>query len=90
MNAVSIEDAHRPHDLKLLELFKKTSVIIGEIDVAKSRLEERSEIKLRSNNGLEHINHTQMIAALDRGWGLLNRKLANAKLKNLCNAAHSV
>jgi len=90
VNAVSIEDAHRPNDLKLLELFKKTSVIIGLIDVAKSRLEESSEIKLRINNCLEHIDHHRLIAAPDCGLGLLNRKLANAKLKNLCNAAHSV
>ena len=75
LNAVSIEDAHRPNDLKLLELFKKTSVIIGLIDVAKSRLEESSEIKLRINNCLEHIDHYRLIAAPDCGLGLLNRKL---------------
>lgn len=90
LDAISIEDAHRPNDLKLLEIFKKTSIIMGLIDVAKSRLENSDQIRERIRDCLNHIDHHRIIAAPDCGLGLLNRQLAIAKLKNLCNAAHSI
>ena len=87
--AVSIEDAHRTNDLKLLESFRETTVILGLIDVAKSTIEEAHQIRKRISSALEHISADRLIAAPDCGLGLLNRQLARAKLKNLCNAAHS-
>ena len=90
VNALSIEDAHRQNDLKLLELFKNTTVIMGLIDVAKSKLEETEDVKQRIHHCLEHIDRDRFIAAPDCGLGLLNRDLAKAKLKNLCEAAHSI
>jgi 5-methyltetrahydropteroyltriglutamate--homocysteine methyltransferase len=90
LDAISIEDAHRPNDLKLLEIFKKTSVILGLIDVAKSKLEEVDQITDRIQECLNHIDPHRLIAAPDCGLGLLNRQLAIDKMKNLCKAAHSI
>ena len=90
LDAISIEDAHRPNDLKLLEIFKKTSVIMGLIDVAKSKLEEVDQITKRIQECLNHIDPHRLIAAPDCGLGLLNRHLAIEKMANLCKAAHSI
>ena len=90
INAITIEDAHRPNDPKLLELFKNTTVMMGLVDVAKSKLEEIDQVKQRIKLCLEHIDRERFIAAPDCGLGLLNRDLAKAKLKNLCQAAHSI
>ena len=90
LDAISIEDAHRPNDLKLLEIFKETSIILGFIDVAKSKLEEVDQIRERIQQCLSHIDHHRLIAAPDCGLGLLNRQLAIDKMKNLCTAAHSI
>ena len=87
--AASIEDVHRNNDLKLLGSFRETTVIFDLLDVAKSTIEEAHQIRKRIGSALEHISADRLIAAPDCGLGLLNRQLARAKLKNLCNAAHS-
>ncbi len=88
--AVSIEDAHRPNDLALLEKFQATHVIFGVVAIAKSRVETIDEIRQRLESALDHIDSHRLIAAPDCGLGLLGRERAVAKLKNLCSAAHSV
>jgi 5-methyltetrahydropteroyltriglutamate--homocysteine methyltransferase len=88
--AVSIEDAHRHNDLALLEAFRTTSVILGVVAIAKSRVEPVEEIRARLDGALEHIDAGRLIAAPDCGLGLLGRELALAKLRNLGAAAHSI
>ena len=44
VDQVSIEDAHRHNDLKLLEKFHNSTVILGAVAIAKSRLESTEEI----------------------------------------------
>ena len=56
VSSVSFEDAHRTNDLKLLESFRETTVILGLIDVAKSRIEEAHQIRKRISRALEHIS----------------------------------
>ena len=90
IDAVSIEDAHRHNDLSLLEAFPGTTVIFGVVAVAKSRLEPVEEIRERLRAALEHIDPQRLIAAPDCGLGLLGRELARAKLRNMCEAAHSL
>ncbi len=90
IQAVSIEDAHRNCDLALLEKFTKTTVILGVVAIAKSRLETADEIAGRLAGALEHIDRDRLVAAPDCGLGLLGRDLARAKLKNLCDAARAV
>lgn len=90
VHAVSIEDAHRHNDLKLLEHYRGTTVLFGVVDVAKSRVEEVGEIRERLQHASEHIDPHRLVAAPDCGLGLLGRKLALQKLNNMCEAAHSL
>lgn len=88
--AVSVEDAHRNNDLRLLERFVDTTVILGVVAIAKSRLETVEEIRARLVEALDHIDARRLVAAPDCGLGLLGRELAMEKLRNLSTAAHSV
>ena len=88
--AVSIEDAHRHNDLALLEAFETTSVILGVVAIAKSRVEPVEEIRARLDAALAHIDAERLMAAPDCGLGLLGRGLALEKLRNLGLAAHSI
>ncbi len=88
--AISLEDAHRYNDLKLLEIFKNTTIIFGVVTIAKSRIESVDEIKNRLTEALEYIDPERLIAAPDCGLGILGKELAFRKLKNLSEAAHSI
>ena len=90
VNAVSIEDAHRHNDLRLLERYSDTTVLFGVVDVAKSRVEDVEEIRQRLVEALDHIDKDRLVAAPDCGLGLLGRELAIKKLQNMCAAAHSL
>ena len=90
IDAVSIEDAHRPNDLSLLEAFARSTVILGVVAIAKSRVETTGEIRNRLRDALAHIDPHRLIAAPDCGLGLLGRDLARRKLTNLCRAAGAV
>jgi 5-methyltetrahydropteroyltriglutamate--homocysteine methyltransferase len=88
--ALSIEDAHRPNDLSLLERLKNTSVILGVVSIAKSAVEEVDQIRERLQQALKHIDAERLIAAPDCGLGLLGRERALKKLRNMCAAAKSI
>ncbi|MFQ5984893.1 MAG: 5-methyltetrahydropteroyltriglutamate--homocysteine methyltransferase [Alphaproteobacteria bacterium] len=90
VDAVSIEDAHRPNDLTLLGRFRKTTVILGVVAIAKRRVEPIEEIRARLDDALAHIEPERLIAAPDCGLGLLGRELALKKLNNLATAAHDL
>jgi 5-methyltetrahydropteroyltriglutamate--homocysteine methyltransferase len=90
VQAISIEDAHRPNDLSLLSMFKRTTMIFGVVAIAKSRVESPDEIAARLRAALRHIDAERLIAAPDCGLGLLDRDLALAKLRNMAEAAHAV
>ena len=89
IDAVSIEDAHRPNDLSLLERFQRTKVILGVVAIARSRVESAEEIGERLASALEHIDPHRLVAAPDCGLGLLGRDLSRSKLGNLCRAARA-
>ena len=90
IDAVSIEDAHRPNDLRLLEEFGRTSIIFGAIAIASSHLETADEIEVRLLDALNHIDARRLIAAPDCGLGFLGRDLAGQKMMNLAAAARAV
>jgi 5-methyltetrahydropteroyltriglutamate--homocysteine methyltransferase len=90
IDAISIEDAHRPNDLALLERFARKKVILGVIAIGRSRIEEVEEVRDRLRAALEHIDPHRLLAAPDCGLGLLGRDLARTKLKILAEAAHSL
>jgi 5-methyltetrahydropteroyltriglutamate--homocysteine methyltransferase len=90
IDAVSIEDAHRHNDLALLERFANTTVILGVVAVANSRVEPVEEIRARLKAALDHIDAERLIAAPDCGLGLLGRELSVEKMNNLCQAAREM
>ena len=90
VDAVSIEDAHRPNDLTLLESFVTTKVVLGVVAIAKSRVEPVEEIRTRLQMAMAHIDKERLIAAPDCGLGLLGRERSIEKLRNLTAAAASL
>ena len=87
----SLEDAHRPNDLAaLLPRFTDTTVILGCVAIARSRVETVAEVRGRLLEALRHIDRDRLIAAPDCGLGYLGRDLAMAKLRVLVEAAASV
>jgi 5-methyltetrahydropteroyltriglutamate--homocysteine methyltransferase len=88
--AVSLEDTHRRNDLTLLERFASTTVILGVVAVAKSHVESSDEIRAHLSDALAHIDAAHLMAAPDCGLGLLGRERTLKKLRNLCEAAHSM
>jgi len=87
VDAISIEDAHRKNDLSLLERFGSTKVILGLVDISKTRVEGVEEISDRISDALNHIDSQRLIAAPDCGLTMLPRALAKRKLTNLVAAA---
>ena len=72
VDAVSIEDAHRPNDLgALLPRFESTTVILGAVAVACSRVETVREVADRLAGALRHIPADRLMAAPDCGLGFL-------------------
>jgi len=90
IRAISLEDAHRHNNLSLLEHFKTTTVILGVVAIAKSRIETVEEITDRLQAALNHIDANRLLVAPDCGLGFLNRELALAKLENMVMAAKAV
>ena len=90
IHQVSIEDAHCLNDLNLLERFADTTVLLGVIAIASSRVETVEQIAARLAAALGHIDRERLVAAPDCGLTLLDRRLAMAKLQNMCAAAAAV
>ena len=90
IDCISIEDAHRHNNLELLEQFPRSTVILGCVAVAASRLETSDEIASRLESALNHIDRDRLIAAPDCGLTMLGRDLAMQKLRQMCDAARSV
>jgi 5-methyltetrahydropteroyltriglutamate--homocysteine methyltransferase len=90
LDVISIEDAHRPNDLSLLELFKHQTIILGVIGIARSRIESVEEIASRLRKALNHIDRERLMAAPDCGLGMLSRRQVKAKLANMVKAAQLV
>ena len=90
VHQVSIEDAHRNNRLALLEEFRASTVVLGAVAIARSRIEPEAEIAARLSSALRHIDRGRLMVAPDCGLAMLGRNLAIAKLKAMCAAAKSV
>lgn len=90
VDAISIEDAHRPSDLHLLELFERSTVILGLVAIAKTRVESVDEIRVRLQEAMSHIDRDRIVAGPDCGLGMLSLETTTSKLVNLTAAAKSV
>jgi len=88
-DAISIEDAHRRNDPRLFQAFQKKKVILGVIDVAKSRVETVEEIQEHIRDVLKYIPKDRLIIAPDCGLVFLSLDLAEKKLTNMVEAAKS-
>ena len=76
--------------MNTIEKFKKTKVIMGLIDVAKSRMESVEEIQKRIREVLEHIDEERLIAAPDCGLGFFDRNQAKQKMQILSKAVKNL
>jgi 5-methyltetrahydropteroyltriglutamate--homocysteine methyltransferase len=74
-------------DLRLLEDFDNTAVILGVVTIASSRIESIDDIEQRLRLALQHIDSTRLLAAPDCGLMMLGRELSMAKLHNMRAAA---
>ena len=90
IDTISIEDAHRYNDLKLLEKYKTKKIIFGLLKIASSQIEDIDMIRSRALDCLNHIDKERLIAAPDCGLGYLSRELAIKKLTNLCKAVEDI
>lgn len=90
IEAISLEDAHRHNDVRLLEKFRKTKVIFGSIAIARTRIEPVEEIAARLETALQHIDKDRLLVGPDCGLGFLPETLVRAKLSNMVKAAQSV
>ena len=90
VDQISIEDAHRHNPDRLFPLFEVSTLIVGFVRVASSRLETVDEIRMRMSEVLRLLPPERVMAAPDCGLGFLGRDLAMAKLRNLSEAARSV
>ena len=90
IDAISLEDAHRYNDLRLLEEFRKTKVIFGSVAIARSRVEPVEEIAARLEAALQHIDANRLLVAPDCGLGYLSETLVRAKVSNMVKAARSM
>ena len=90
VDQISIEDSHRHNPPELFERFQKSSLIVGFIQIASSRVETVDEIAARMRDVMELVPAERLIAAPDCGLGFLGRELAEVKVRNLCAAAKVV
>ena len=90
IDCVSLEDAHRYNDLRLLESFRDTRIILGAVQIASTRVESVDEIAARLEQALRHISASRLLVGPDCGLAMLPRELVFDKLRNMCAAARQV
>lgn len=91
IDQVSIEDAHRHNELgELLLLFSETTVILGVIAIASSRVETVDEVVRRLEEARRFLPADRLMAAPDCGLGYLPADLARRKLSVMTRAASQV
>jgi 5-methyltetrahydropteroyltriglutamate--homocysteine methyltransferase len=90
IDALSIEDCHCHSDLSLFEKFRKTTAIVGFVDIAVSQIEAADQIAARMRQVLGVLPPDRLMAAPDCGLGFLTLGQTKAKLANMCKAAAMV
>jgi len=86
---ISIEDAHRHNPETLFGHFRRSSLVVGFVAIATSRVEAVDTIAARMQDVLQVVPRNRLIAAPDCGLGFLGRDLAMTKLNNLVAAARA-
>ncbi|XP_019640564.1 PREDICTED: uncharacterized protein LOC109482322 [Branchiostoma belcheri] len=86
---LSIEDAHCPTDLSFLSKFSRTTVVLGVVAIARSRVETVEEIRGRVREALRFLPPHGLVLAPDCGLGFLPRDVLRDKLTNMVAAART-
>ncbi|XP_019640808.1 PREDICTED: uncharacterized protein LOC109482519 [Branchiostoma belcheri] len=86
---ISIEDAHCPTDLSFLSKFSRTTVVLGVVAIARSRVETVEEIRGRVREALRFLPPHRLVLAPDCGLGFLPRDVLRDKLTNMVAAART-
>jgi len=87
---VSLEDAHRRNTHRLFEKLDKKTVILGCIDVARSRVESVEEIQKHIEDVLQYVPRERLVVAPDCGLIMLPDDVMRQKMKNMTAAARKV
>jgi len=88
-DALSIEDAHRRNHPDLFKSFKKLTIVLGVLDVVRSRIESVEEIRDHIRDVLQYIPKERLMVAPDCGLIFLPIDIAEKKLRNMVEAANS-
>lgn len=86
IDQVSLEDAHRRNPKELFEKFKNTTIILGVVDVARSRIESVEEICEHINEVLKYFPRERLMIAPDCGLIYLPDEVMKAKMNNMVAA----
>ena len=89
-DAVSLEDAHRHNPALLFERLESTTVVLGAVEIANSRVETVEEVVERAAQVAALLPSGRLMLAPDCGLGLLGTELALAKLRTLRGAADAL
>jgi len=87
---VTLEDAHRRNTQMLWKKLNKKTIILGCVDVARSRVESVEEIAEHIKEVLKYHPREKLIVAPDCGLIMLPEDIMKQKLKNMVQAAKSV
>lgn len=89
-SAISFEDSHRRNDPSVFKKYTKSTIILGVLEVASSRVESVQEIKQHILDVMEVVPRHRLIIAPDCGLPFLPDDVMRAKLVNMVQAANSV
>ena len=73
----------------MLPQFKKSTIILGVVTVARSRIESVEDIKKRVDEALKYIDKERLILAPDCGLGFLTEDMITKKITNMVQVAKS-
>jgi len=90
IDAISLEDTHRRNDLELFSKFTKTTLILGVIGIADSRVESVGEIGRHIKDVLQKIPAERLVIAPDCGLGMLPADICKEKIRNMVEAVRII
>ena len=90
IKALSIEDAHSRNNPQLFSLFTHKIIILGVIDISRSRVESIDEITEHIQDILHYIPAERLMIAPDCGLTMLPKDIVYKKIKNMCAAVRSI
>ena len=73
----------------MLPQFKKSTIILGVVTVARSRIESVEDIKKRVDEALKYIDKERLVLAPDCGLGFLTEDMITKKITNMVKVAKS-